>query len=176
MLKLFLSDLNRSHSLHDIRLAGRLPYQSASAHMYTGIENPMLLQKNHPNKYDHNMYYHTIHFKPKIYTKQSLKRNCISMENLKMAGSQSNTNSLSRISTKGSKSSDKKKQNNTNQCLNISSPQLNLNNMSSQYFHMPFGYIYDRIEKKAPDKSTSKQSLGTNASSDDCFRYRDVAL
>lgn len=136
--------------------------------MYTGFENPMLLQKNH--KYEQNMY-HTIHFKPKVYNKQCLKRNCISMENLKGIGSNSNTNSLSRTSKK---SDNKKNSSNNNQCLNISSPQLN--NMSSQYFHMPFGYIYDRVDKKNAPKSTSKQSLGTNASSDDCFRYRDVAL
>lgn len=150
--------------------------------MYTGFENPMMmLQKNHryePN--NHNMY-HTIHFKPKVYTKQNdLKRNCISMENLKVVsgGYNSNNNSLAR-SSKGKN----KKSSNSNQCLNISNPMPmnNGNNMSSQYFHMPFGYIYDRIEKKnSPGNhkqmSTSKQSLGTNASSDDCFRYRDVAL
>lgn len=152
---LFL-DLNRSHSLHDVRIVS--PYQT----MYTGFENPML-QKN--QKYERNLY-HTIHFKPpKVYNKQCLKRNCISMENLKGIGS----NSLPRT---GKKSENKKNSNSNNQCLNISSPQLN--NMSSQYFHMPFGYIYDRVDKK--NATTSKQSLGTNASSDDCFRYRDVAL
>lgn len=130
----------------------------------------MMLQKN-AMKYEANMY-HTLQFKkPKIYQKQSLSRNCHSMENLKGLGSQSATNSLSRSGKK-----DNNKNKNSNQCLNISSPQLQLNNMSSQYFHMPFGYIYDRIEKKSPPKAASKQSLGTNASSDDCFRYRDVAL
>lgn len=166
--------------MHDIRMAAAIRNPYAPQHnMYTGIENPMLLQKNH--RYEHNMY-HTIHFKPKVYQKQSLKRNCISMENLKVAaggGYNSNTNSLAR-SSKG-KSSDKKGTN--NQCLNISSPMplnnSNSNNMSSQYFHMPFGYIYDRIDKKGSGNklmSKSNQSLGTNASSDDCFRYRDVAL
>lgn len=95
-------------------------------------------------------------------------------------GYNSNTNSLARSSKK-----DKKDKNNS-QCLNISSPMpLNNSSLSSQYFHMPFGYIYDRIEKKnspggghsnLQKMSNSKQSLGTNASSDDCFRYRDVAL
>lgn len=143
--------------------------------MYHAIENPMLWQKNH--KYDHNMY-HTIHFKPKVYNKQQfLKRNCISMENLKMgnmgqgagaAGGGSNSNSLRKQSAN--------KKSNSNQCINISHPQpMNNNNSgmsSTPYYAMPFGYIYDRIDKK----NQSKQSLGTNASSDDCFRYRDVAL
>lgn len=174
---------NRSHSLHDIRIAAGRPFAPVPYNPYTGFENPMLLQKNN-HRYEHNMY-HTIHFKPKVYNKQSLKRNCISMENLKAASSgaggyNSNTNSLAR-SLKG-KSSDKKASSSSNQCLNISGPMpLNNNSMSSQYFHMPFGYIYDRIEKKnspggGGKMSNSKQSLGTNASSDDCFRYRDVAL
>lgn len=169
--------------------AGGVGVPMRNPYMYTGFENPMLLQKN-PHRYEHNMY-HTIHFKPKVYHKQSLKRNCISMENLKVAsaaaggGYNSNTNSLAR-SSKGKSSADKK----GNQCLNISGP-MPMNNshnqhssgMSSQYFHMPFGYIYDRIDKKGSSSgggghkamSKSNQSLGTNAS-DDCFRYRDVAL
>lgn len=150
-----------------------------------------MLQKNNNHRYEHNMY-HTIHFKPKVYTKQSLKRNCISMENLKIAsgggGYNSNTNSLNRSSKGGNGKQDKKANSSSNQCLNISNPMPLNNSLNSQYFHMPFGYIYDRIEKKnspgggknnsasSAKMSSSKQSLGTNASSDDCFRYRDVAL
>lgn len=147
----------------------------------------MLLQKN-TQRYGHNMY-HTIHFKPKVYQKQNLKRNCISMENLKATsgggGYNSKNNSLSRT-LKGGKPD--KKASNSNQCINISNPvPMNNTGLPSQYFHMPFGYIYDRIEKTGSSAggggrgshnkmSNSKQSLGTNASSDDCFRYRDVAL
>lgn len=163
-LLLFPSDPNRSHSMHDLRL---IRNAAVPPHMYHAFENPMMWQKNH--KYDLNMY-HTIHFKPKVYNKQFLKRNCISMENLKMAGgTASNTNSL----RKQSSSNKGEKKSNSNQCINISGPQpMNNNQMSTPYYHMPFGYIYDRIDKK----NQSKQSLGTNASSDDCFRYRDVAL
>lgn len=142
---------SRSHSMHDLRMARQPPqYQ-----LFNAIENPMMLQKLSNNKYDHNIY-HTINFKPKTYNKQNLmKRNCISMENLKMTN-----NSLRKVKTSGNKDG----------YLNISNPQLT--NISSQYYHMPFGFIYDLPYKK----QNSKQSLATTNGSDDYLKYRDVAL